>query len=204
MSLAQYAVYQGTAAHIELPDNNTQLTQYKFIPPSGGNEQGGLEPGDVVYFGQHLSSYAHSGVYAGDGEIWDDFDYGIPVQEHTFAFLMGTAKGQGDYEYLGAYRYPAKSAPPFSITTGSLPAGVTQKSYAATLHAAVETPLFTWSLVKGSKPLPPGLKLGSTTGVISGDATTVGSYSFQIQVVDTGTVGLAKQTAKRTLSIKIT
>jgi cell wall-associated NlpC family hydrolase len=207
MSLAQYAVYQGTGGKVSLPNNNSQLTGYKFIPPSGGNEEGGLEPGDVVYFGNDINSYNHSGVYAGNGEIWDAFNYGIPVQEHTFAFLMGSATGEGHYTYLGAYRYPAKSVPLFSITTTSMPGGTvytaSHKTYTATLKSASGTGPFKWSLASGSKALPSGLKLGSTNGVVSGKATKAGAFSFTVQVQDTAKTGDPSQTAKKVLSIKI-
>jgi cell wall-associated NlpC family hydrolase len=208
MSLAQYAVYQGTGGKVTLPSNNTQLTQYTFISPSGGNEEGGLKPGDVVYFGNDLNSYNHSGVYAGGGEIWDAFNYGVPVGEHTFAFLMGDGTGEGDYTYLGAYRYPAKSVPLFSISTPALPSGtvygLTHKSYSATLKTTAGTGPYKWRLASGSKALPPGLKLGSTNGVVSGEATKAGTFSFVVQVQDTATKGDPSQTAKRALAIKIT
>jgi hypothetical protein len=40
-----------------------------------------------------------------------------------------------------------------------------------------------WVLGKGSK-LPPGLKLGSTTGKITGKPTKAGSYPFTIKYTD--------------------
>jgi cell wall-associated NlpC family hydrolase len=203
MSLAQYAVYQGTGGKVALPNNSSQLKGVgTFIPPSGTNDLGGLQRGDVVYWGSNINAYSHSGVYAGNGEVWDAYDNNVPVGEHTFSFLLKS------YTYLGAYQYFTDSAPSFSITTTSLPSGTvysqTQKSYRTVLHTANGTAPYAWSLASGSKALPPGLKLGASTGVISGNATRAGTYSFQIQVVDTKSTSSPSKTAKRSLSIRIT
>ncbi len=193
MSLAQYAVYQGTGQQVVLPDNGARPPAGTFLSPQGteAGDQAGLLPGDVVFFGGTIRSYKHSGIYAGDGEVWDALDNNIPVGEHTFAVLYS------DYGnvYDGAYRY-------LSIATTPLPVGTTQKSYSATLHATGGPLPYTWSPA-GSKPLPPGLKLG-TTGVISGKATRAGAFSFEVKAVDTRTATTPRQTAQRSLTIRIT
>ena len=61
---------------------------------------------------------------------------------------------------------------------------------------------YKWSLTSGSK-LPAGLSLDKSTGVISGKATKIGTYSFTIKVTDTKTSGAGTLTAHRTLSITI-
>jgi hypothetical protein len=43
---------------------------------------------------------------------------------------------------------------------------------------------YKWSLAPGSSPLPPGLKLHRSTGVITGKPTEAGNYSFTVQAVD--------------------
>jgi hypothetical protein len=78
--------------------------------------------------------------------------------------------------------------PPISllIGTATLPAGVTGQAYSTTLTALGGNPPVTadtWSLAGGS--LPPGLNL-STAGVISGTPTTVGTFPFLVEVMDTG------------------
>ena len=55
---------------------------------------------------------------------------------------------------------------------------------------------YTWSVSSGS--LPPGLSLNPTTGVISGTPTSVGLYTFTVQVTDS--FGL---TATQTLSMSV-
>jgi cell wall-associated NlpC family hydrolase len=207
MSLAQYAVYQGTGHQVVLPDNGGQPTSGTFIEPTGTevSDVSSLLPGDAVFFGGTIGDYDHSGIYAGNGEVWDALDNGIPVQEHEFSAIYS------DYGnvYDGAYRFTAAVTPPppppaLSITTASLHNGtiykVTHKSYSATLHATAGTPPYAWSLAAGSKHLPTGLKLGAN-GVISGKATTKGTFSFTVRAADAGS---PKEAAKKVLSIKIT
>jgi len=99
--------------------------------------------------------------------------------------------------------------PPLAIATSSLPGGsvwsrTNKVTYSATLAATGGNPPDRWSLAAGSSPLPPGLKLKKSTGVISGKATTTGTYSFTLQVADTK-IGKPKRqnTATATLSILI-
>ena len=70
-----------------------------FIPPGNAPYTAALLPGDVVYWGGTIDDYHHSAVYAGNGEVWDDFAPGSRVQLHTMAFL------EQSYTYDGAYRY---------------------------------------------------------------------------------------------------
>jgi hypothetical protein len=102
MSLAQYAVYQGTG--IALPGDGSQLSGVgQFIPPS---DTADLLPGDVVYWGGTINGFAHSGVYAGNSEVWDAIGVNVPVQEHTMTQLAAI------YNYDGAIRYWSTSAGP--------------------------------------------------------------------------------------------
>ncbi len=209
MSLAQYAVYQVTG--IKIPQTGNPDDGEGTYIPEGSSPETGLEPGDVTFWGgTNISSYAHSGVYAGGDEIWDAFDNNIPVGEHSFGYL------EGSYGYDGAIRYAGSGSPPppppsFGITTTSLPKGtVYSKSlgniYSATLHATGGNPPYKWSLVSGT--LPAGLKLKSS-GVISGKATTKETGSFKVEVVDTkiaktATKPASQHSAEKTFSITIT
>jgi hypothetical protein len=75
---------------------------------------------------------------------------------------------------------PVQAQP--SIFPSPLPNGQVGTPYNTSLMATGGTPPYTWSTVTGA--LPPGLSL-SSTGIISGTPTTVGTFSFVVQVTDT-------------------
>ena len=94
---------------------------------------------------------------------------------------------------------PPPAPPPLSVSTTSLPDGnLSQSSYSATLQASGGTGARTWSIPTGS--LPDGLSLDGSTGVISGTPTVDASFSFTVQVADSGS---PQQVATRALSILI-
>jgi len=70
----------------------------------------------------------------------------------------------------------------FSITTGSLPSGIVNTSYSATLSATGGTLPYAWTLSSGS--LPAGLSLSSYTGTISGTPLNTGVATFTVTVSD--------------------
>jgi len=87
--------------------------------------------------------------------------------------------------------------PPPSIATASLKNATLKQPYSVTLQLNVATgfPPIKWSWIPASgTKLPAGLKLNSTTGVISGKPTKVGTYSFTVKVTDA-----RKQTDTRVL-----
>ena len=76
----------------------------------------------------------------------------------------------------------ASTLGPLVITTTSpLPAGVVGSAYGETFTATGGAGGYSWSVTAGS---PPPVLLLSSAGVLSGDPTTVGSYSFTVQVTD--------------------
>jgi cell wall-associated NlpC family hydrolase len=105
VSLVQYAVYQATG--IALPGDGTQLKGVgTVLAPSGtiAQDTAALQPGDAVYWGgSGINGYVHSGIYAGNGEVWDAIGIGQPVQTHTMAYLSTI------YTYDGAIRYWTQS-----------------------------------------------------------------------------------------------
>ena len=87
---------------------------------------------------------------------------------------------------------------PLVIATTSLPAGVMNVAYSATLTATGGTAPYTWSMISGT--LPSGLTLTSS-GVITGTPTTMGAFGFTAQVSDVGSPG---QTTNKALDMTIT
>ena len=113
---------------------------------------------------------------------------GISAGTTTISVTMGGA--------IGATTLTVQAAP-LVITTTSLPNGVMNTAYTATLAADGGTTPYTWSMISGILPL--GLTLNAGAGVISGTPTAAGTFSFVVQVRDAG-----GKTMTKTLSIMIT
>ena len=101
MSLVQFAVYQATG--IALPGDGSQAKGVGTVIPAAGTiaeSTAALLPGDAVYWGgSGIDGFAHSGIYAGNGDVWDAIGINQPVQTHTMAYLSTI------YTYDGAIRY---------------------------------------------------------------------------------------------------
>ncbi len=88
-----------------------------------------------------------------------------------------------------------------AISTSILTNASPNTNYTATLQAVGGLPPFTWSLVSGA--LPTGLSL-SSSGLISGDPTVPGDYTFTIQVADSNNSQHGgPSTAQVQLSLKV-
>jgi hypothetical protein len=85
-----------------------------------------------------------------------------------------------------------------TMTSSTLPNGVINNGYSYSFGATGGTSPYTWTVMAGL--LPPGLSL-STSGVLSGIPTSIGSYTFQVRVTDSG---LATLSSVWTLSLQIT
>lgn len=86
-----------------------------------------------------------------------------------------------------------------SITTNSLPDAIQNQSYSQTLSATGGKTSYSWSVLSGS--LPTGLSVNSSSGVISGSPTAVGTSTFTVKVTDNST---PQQSATKQLSIVVT
>jgi hypothetical protein len=70
----------------------------------------------------------------------------------------------------------------FTITTSSLPAGTVETSYSQSILSSGGTAPFIWSYWAG--PLPDGLKLDASSGIIFGTPTAHGTFNFTVVVTD--------------------
>jgi hypothetical protein len=117
---------------------------------------------------------------------------GTPSSAGTFAFTVQVSD-----------KNSLKASKPFGITiagatatltiaTGSvLLNGLAGSSYSQTLTATGGAPPYTWFITSGA--LPGGMKLNSTTGLISGTPNSAGAYAFTVRVTDSASAAAQKQ-----------
>lgn len=138
---------------------------------------------------------------------------GLGHSADSSAMMFATAHGRGrdatlgDDDRTGAQTiYPSSSgggggggSTPVAITSFSMPDGVVNRYYRVDLTATGGTPPYRWSFAGGS--IPPGLNL-STSGVLDGNPTRTGSYSFSVQVLDNagGSTGIASRSFSMSIS----
>ena len=105
------------------------------------------------------------------------------ARNDDFRFVVN---GQPTVMQLDKYDWILKMASQASygmnIVTTELPDGVNGEAYDVTVEARGGTAPYTFTVVSGD--LPPGLELNSETGVISGDPTTNGEYTFTLRCTD--------------------
>jgi hypothetical protein len=112
---------------------------------------------------------------------------GTPTTPGTFAFTV-TATAGG-----------CAVSQPYAITIGCVTLMLSNLSATAQAGVAYNQTLsvapagtYSFSLVQGN--LPPGLGLNPSSGVLSGTATTTGSYTFTIQAAANGCTGIRQYT----------
>src|SRR5271155_2106656 len=93
--------------------------------------------------------------------------------------LIGLGIGNSGCAGVTSAGVPASPDPPPAITTTALPAGTPQVAYNAALSGTGGTTPYNWSVSSGQ--LPAGLALSTTSGMVSGMPTQVGTSLFTIQ-----------------------
>lgn len=96
--------------------------------------------------------------------------------------------------------FTLRSVDPLTFQSPPLPDGNVAVRYSAQFFASGGMDPHKWSLAASSGPLPAGLTLDSEFGILGGRPTAPGTFSFIVQVTDSGTPA---QTATQTLSLRI-
>jgi hypothetical protein len=125
---------------------------------------------------------------------------GTPTQAGSFIFTLQLVDSSSPTPATARRTLTISIATPLVITTTALNDGVTGVPYSQSLTATGGNSNFSWSLAPGSASLPPGLTLNSA-GLINGTPNgPSGTFSFTVQVQDTGT---PQQVKTQALSIRI-
>ena len=104
---------------------------------------------------------------------------GTPTTAGTFNFTAKATNSAGNDTKALSITINAVIIPP-TITTTTLPDGITGTAYSKTLTATGTTPI-NWAIANGN--LPTGLTL-STSGTISGTPTTTGTFNFTVKATN--------------------
>jgi hypothetical protein len=129
------------------------------------------------------------------------FEPGAMMDEERFATVAKTADWIAT-EYANQtspaafYGMGSEQAVRLAVSSTSLPNGLINVPYSATLAAINGAVPYTWSVVAGS--LPAGLSLNPTAGTITGTPTSIQTSTFTVQVADANS-----NTATQPLSITI-
>ncbi len=119
------------------------------------------------------------------------------VSANTSATVTATSVGQTTASGTASLTITPPPPPPLVITTSLLPGATSGTAYSTPLAATGGTAPYTWSLTTGS--LPTGLTVPSR-GSLSGTPSQTGTFSFTVQVADSGS---PKQTASQALTLTV-
>ncbi len=111
---------------------------------------------------------------------------GTPTANGSYTFTLQVTDSSSAFE-MASLQYDMMIAPASDalIATTAFADGVTGIPYSVTVAGAGGTNPYAWSVQSGA--LPPGLSLDPATGVLAGTPTTIGSYGFRLQVMDSST-----------------
>ena len=152
-----------------LPDTQTGTPYYQALSATNG----------VLPFSWSLASALPPGLsLLPSGEL-----YGVPTTPGQYKITVAVSDSSQPVAHASR-DLTLLITQTLSITTDTVPAGLTSKPYATVISAAGGTPPYRFI---ANNPLPPGLSL-STIGTITGTPTTAGAYTVTVQVTDaTGT-----------------
>jgi uncharacterized repeat protein (TIGR02543 family) len=137
---------------------------------------------NIVYAGTWNSGGFY--ISLNGGQTWTQLNNGLPLSPGIESMALDPINPYHVFIGTTAGVYEATFSIDFTITTVSLPTGIMNEAYSATLKAMGGTPPYTWEIVSGS--LPNGVGLDQNTGEITGITTTPGSFNFTIKATEKG------------------
>ena len=107
---------------------------------------------------------------------------GTPTVSGTFPISVEVQDSQGQTAFYNNQSIIV--VPPLTLTTAACPApsGLVGAPYSFTISVTGGLAPYYWSF--NDPPVPPGLSLDSTTGVVSGTPTVAGTFSIDVAVFD--------------------
>jgi prepilin-type N-terminal cleavage/methylation domain-containing protein len=176
-----YTVVINPALSITGPANLPDWTAGRAYPATTMTTSGGTTP--ITFSASNLPTGLS--INTSTGQIT-----GTPTNTGTFANVI--VKATDGIGATATHNDSITINPAPSITTSSLPAASQGVAYNTTLAGTGGTPSITWS----ASPLPAGLSINASTGVISGTPTGSGTTNVNITLTDaTGA------TANKTLAL---
>jgi len=104
---------------------------------------------------------------------------GTPTTAGTYVLTFDMASDDGN-SGIDTITVVVSAAPALEIVSGTLGTWVKGAAHSGTMVAQHGTPPYTWTATN----LPDGLTIGSSTGIVSGTATTVGEFTALVTVTD--------------------
>lgn len=199
-----------TAANGVLPNATQYFTLFVNPPPgiapsiTSGNSTtftvGSAGSFLVTATGTPVPSLSVSGALPNGVTFTDNHDgtatlAGTPTSSGTWAFTVNASNGVTPNASQNFTLTVNAAVQALVITTTTLPAATVGTDYSATLAATGGTAPYTWSAPRGA--LPNGIRL-SSTGVLSGNPRSAGTFTFTVQVRDS-----ASQSATQNLTLTV-
>jgi putative Ig domain-containing protein len=119
---------------------------------------------------------------------------GKPTQIGTFTFTVQLTDAAPTTVTSQPLQITVVPGPLVIVTTGDLTRATLGSSYSFTLQKLGGVSPYTWAPVSGA--FPAGLSLNSSTGVISGTPTELGSFTFTVQLTDSQSVSVTSGTLR--------
>ena len=180
------AIYEFKGLSTTNPLDQTATAQGNGSTPSSGATPTTTSANELVFGAMGLASTYSGSQTAGSGFTMLENDTASSPAATEFMLVTSTGSYTASFtlssnpNWTGLVATFATAGP--VVTTTSLPNGMQNTAYSATLAAVGGTTPYTWSMSSGT--LPAGLSLAPSTGVISGTSTATGTSNFTVQATD--------------------